>query len=949
MYYQNVGGIRSKTSDLFLKSSGLDYDIIVICETWLNEHFNSNELFNCNYYNVFRKDRCSTKTGLNRGGGVLIATKKCFPVKTLDLKYQLLNADVDQLIIVIQFSINFELFIFASYIPPNSSYDIYDTHFRNCSYYLDDLKNFQHVIFVGDFNLGKITWNPKSYVPFISSSDIESLLLDFLSLCNLMQINTILNENSRLLDLVLVDNDLILDIFPPICPLFNKSFHHSPLVIEFSVINYQPLISNNNQFFDFKNADFVSLNTFLNSFDWNEVFVNVNLDNMYSKFLDILKVGMQTHIPVKSISMNNNPPWYNKRLANLKNKKNKAYKRYRNESSNLVLENDYVLCQKNFDSLNAFLYKSYISTTEISLKENSKHFWVFLNAKRKSNGLPSYMTYSGNGSSETQQICNYFADYFKSVYSANSYCDSLNYNIEPLLDLSSISLDIIDIENALCLLVDKSSIDNDGISNIVLKNCCAALSLPLLLIFNKSLSTSEFLDRWKISQVVPIHKSGSKLDVCNYRPISKILLIPKLFESIITSKITPLLHNTLSENQHGFRSGRSTVTNLSLFCNIIHKNFEKRLQTDVIFMDFAKAFDKVDHSILMLKLRLLGFGSVLLSWIISYLTNRYQFVKINNVFSNQFKVTSGVPQGSHLGPVLFLLFINDLPNSITHSACLLFADDLKIFRSIRNHNDCYLLQQDIVSVSNWCLSNNLDLNIKKCHSFSFYRGNLFLDFSYSINSVILDRVNTIKDLGLVLDNKLNFLSHIDYIASKAYSMLGFLKRNSTEFNDPFTLVSLYNCLVRPHLEYCCVIWNPTYHSHILRIEKIQKNFTRYCFIKLNWGFERPEYATRCALFGLSSLEVRRKMFSVIFIRDLIHNQIQCPDLLIKLNFYAPLRSLRGTFHFNNSSIRSNFGCNETIFHCTSLCNSIINLVDLFKQSSRQSFKHNLIMILNQVN
>lgn len=947
MYYQNVGGIRSKTNDIFVKSAGLVYDVIVFCETWLNDNFNSAELFNSNFYNVFRKDRCITKTGLNRGGGVLIATKKCFNVKTLDLKYQLLNSDIDQLILVIKFSNTFELYLFASYIPPNSSYEIYNTHLLNCSYYLDNVKSHQHVIFVGDFNLGKIIWNPNNVTPFISSSDIESLLLDFLSLCNFIQINNIFNENSRLLDLVLVDNDLIFDILSPICPIFCNSFHHSSLVIEFSTLYYQP-IANITQCFDFKKADFASLNNFFINYDWKGTFENISLDNMYLKFLHIFKEGMENYIPIKTIPLNNNPPWFNKRLINLKNIKNKAYKKFRNDKSNTYFKNDYVSSQKNFDSLNAFLYNSYINMTEASLKENSKSFWIFVNTKRKSNGLPSYMSYSGIGSSDTNQICNFFADYFKSVYSVNSGSSSLSQNIEPMLDLSTIHFDILDIENVLSTLKNKSSLDSDGICNIVLKQCCSSLSLPLFNIFKKSLLTADFLDRWKISEVVPIHKSGSKIDVCNYRPISKILTVPKIMEKIITDKLSPQLQNLLTDNQHGFRSGRSTTTNLTLFCNFVHHNFEKRLQTDVIFTDFAKAFDKVDHSTLLHKLELLGFRFPLLSWINSYLINRFQVVKINGILSNQFAVTSGVPQGSHLGPLLFLLFINDLPMCINHSACLLFADDLKIFKCIRNIQDCLLLQIDLNSVVNWCSNNNLHLNIKKCLTFSLHRSKVFIDFTYSIDLNNLARVSNIKDLGLVLDTKLNFLSHIDYITSKAYGMLGFLKRNSIEFKDPYTVISLYNSLVRPHLEYCCIIWNPTYSSHILRIERIQKNFTRYCYFKLNWRLERPEYATRCALFGLCSLEVRRKMFSIVFIRDLIHNQINCTDLLSKLNFYAPLRTLRGNFHFKNSIIRSNFGCNETIYHCTLLCNSLINYIDLFKQSSRQAFKHNLVMVLNHV-
>ena len=220
------------------------------------------------------------------------------------------------------------------------------------------------------------------------------------------------------------------------------------------------------------------------------------------------------------------------------------------------------------------------------------------------------------------------------------------------------------------------------------------MSLPLFLIFNKSLLSGTFLDDWNLSQIVRIHKSGCKEDIRNYRPISKIPCIPKLFESIITNKISPHINKWLSESQHGFRAGRSTVTNLALLCNHVFNNFEHRLQTDVIYTDFAKAFEKVNNSILNEKLNKLGFNLQIFSWRSSYLINRIQIVKIGSSLINKFRVSSGVPQGSHVGPVLFLLFINNLSEVVKHSVCLLFVDDLKIFRSISNLNGCQLLHFD---------------------------------------------------------------------------------------------------------------------------------------------------------------------------------------------------------------------------------------------------------------
>ena len=303
------------------------------------------------------------------------------------------------------------------------------------------------------------------------------------------------------------------------------------------------------------------------------------------------------------------------------------------------------------------------------------------------------------------------------------------------------------------------------------------------------------------------------------------------------------------------------------------------------------------------------------------------------------KVTSGVPQGSHLGPLLFLLFINDLPSVIKYSHCLLFADDLKIFRVISDDNDHKMLQLDLDAIVEWCRKNCLFLNTDKCQCFTLHRTNSALQFNYNINNSDLVRIYNKRDLGLLLDQKLCFNDHINEIIRKAYSMLGFVKRNSVEFSDPHTLKSLYVSLVRPHLEYCCIIWNPNNQYQSNRIELVQKNFTRFMFYKLNWRIERPSYETRCALFDLCSLATRRKMFAVLFVRDLVHHHIRCSSLLSLLNFYAPLRPLRDRFHFTPVFYRSRYGEKETITNSMNIVNSIVDSIDIFFEQPRVRFKN----------
>ena len=925
----------------------MPYDVIVLTETWLNEDFLTSEIFDCNFYNVFRKDRCTKTTGLKRGGGVLIAIRSNISVNSYALTVNT-AIDSDQVIVKLKLH-NSELFVIASYIPPKSSTEAYNVHLNNAQLLIENLSPTQHVLLVGDFNLGSIIWNNARANTFTADTDSELLLLEFISQNNLCQVNNILNDNNRLLDLVFISEYLTYKICNPFDNIFNKSFHHSPILIELDIIHFEKTVHDTDVYtFDFKKADFIALNNHLFSLNWNDIFYNMDLNAMYESFLNILQSAMYRYIPRKRIYKNNNPAWFNKRLSNLKNKKNKIYKKYRADKQNPNLESSYFKIANEFEVLNKFLHRGYLNSIENDLKSNSKFFWTYINKKRKTTGFPKCMSFNNESSEDTSKICKWFESYFKSVYS-NTTANPLNrMNMNtPIVEISNINVTDSDVELALLSLDSNVKLGPDGIAPIVLKNCSLSLSLPLCVIFNKSLSLGQFLSQWKVSEILPTYKSGCKQDITNYRPISKLLIIPKLFEKIVCDKVSPIVNNFLSDDQHGFRPGLSTTTNLAVFSNLVNLNLNSNCQTDVIYTDFSKAFDKVNHSILLDKLESFGINANLLLWFCSYLVGRSQYVRFNNTMSDLFNVTSGVPQGSHLGPVLFNIFINDLPSVIKYSNCLLFADDLKLLRKICDPSDSQLLQHDIDSVSDWCRNNLLDLNIKKCNFVSFTRSNTLIPFQYNINCFPLESLEMVKDLGIIFDKKFSFKEHISHIFSKSMRLLGFIKRNSLEFRDPSTIKSLYVSLVRPYLEYCSIIWNPSLKVDIVKLERVQKNFTRFLFFKLNWRIEKPPYYTRCCLFDICSLERRRELYAIVFIRDLVHHHIKCCNLISLLNFYSPFRTLRECFHFRLPVLKSNIAFNNPIYRCMFITNKIINLIDIFENVPRLVFKKNIVIVLDQ--
>jgi len=393
--------------------------------------------------------------------------------------------------------------------------------------------------------------------------------------------------------------------------------------------------------------------------------------------------------------------------------------------------------------------------------------------------------------------------------------------------------------------------------------------------------------------------------VSNYRGIAKLSAFPKVFEHIIADQLNSSLKPVISESQHGFMRNKSTVTNLLEFTSLVTDGFSDGKQTDVTYTDIAKAFDRLCQNLLCWKLDHIGLPPILVKWIESYLTNRYQCVLFNNTISRRFKVTSGVPQGSHLGPLLFNLFINDLPAVIKHCTILMFADDVKLCHSYNDPCEQYFIQADLNNLSEWCRANGLTLNTDKCKVMCFSWRSLFVP-SYMLNGVHLEVVSEFRDLGVLMDPKLTFNNHINAIICKARSMLGFIKRWSIEFKDPYTPKLLFTALVRPLLEYASPVWCPSYAVHSDAIESVQKQFLLFALRGLPWdpSLSLPPYEHRLKLIRLPTLKSRRIVANICFIFKLINGNIFSSSLLSRLNFNVPTRSQRSLRYFRPLWLRT---------------------------------------------
>lgn len=512
------------------------------------------------------------------------------------------------------------------------------------------------------------------------------------------------------------------------------------------------------------------------------------------------------------------------------------------------------------------------------------------------------------------------------------------------LDICIAPFDEITVFNCLRKLKFSYKCGPDGIPSSLLINCAAAFTSPLIHIFNTSIKYGFFPTYWKDSFIIPLFKSGCKSNIENYRGIAKLSTLPKLFEKIITDQLCHQVSSILSPVQHGFKKGCSANTNLLHLTTVVNRGFVQQKQTDVIYTDFSKAFDKVNHKLLLKKLDYIGFTPNSLRWISSYLLNRKQKVYFKNLTSKPIYVKSGVPQGSHLGPLLFSLFINDLPRVIRFSNILMYADDVKIFLTYNCYADHTFLQQDLDGFSSWCNRNLMELNHKKCNSMCFFRRSHF-NVNYVLDDHTLNKIEAVSDLGVLLDAKLNFIQHISLTVNKARSVLGFIKRWAKEFTDPYITKQLYTSLVRPILEYGSIIWDPTYKVHINSIESVQKQFLLFCLRGLHWNIlDLPPYNSRLALIKLPTLKSRRTMLNVTFVLNLLKGNVSSQFLISSICFNVPSRLTRNFTPLSIPVYRANYANWDPLIRIFSEFNKHYNFIDYSQNSN--IVKRNIILFLN---
>ena len=605
---------------------------------------------------------------------------------------------------------------------------------------------------------------------------------------------------------------------------------------------------------NFHKGNYKDMRKYLAKLDWNNMLMNktaiecwnilkYEIESIIDKFVPFQKQGKRCrkkHLSKEAI-----------RKIMLKQTMWRVYRRTRKDE-------DYA---KYKEALNAATTeirqskRSYEQKLACNIKNDSKSFYAYVRSKQNVQDKVGPLEDSaGNIISQGFLMAEDLNGYFSSVFTKEDI-SSLPVADAKFQGAKSDYLGPLVVTPELVAKKIKAMKDNkspgvDGIPPKLLMETVEQISIPLARVFNLSLKEGVVPFEWKEANIIPLFKKGSRNKSENYRPVSLTSVICKLLERLIKDHMVDFLvkHKLLNSSQHGFLKARSCLTNMLCFLEEITKWIDVGSPVDIIYLDFQKAFDKVPHQRLLLKLKAHGIGDSITDWIEQWLTDRRQRVVVDGEVSNWKSVLSGVPQGSVLGPILFLIYINDLDDSIT-SNVLKFADDTKLFRKVNTDGDKQHLQNDLDRLVKWSEKWQMLFNLGKCKC--IHTGHRNLKVNYRMGDTVLGTTVKEKDLGVTISADMKVSEQCGIAASKGNQILGLIRRNIT-YKGKKLIIPLYKAIVRPHLEYCIQAWRPYRKKDIDTLERIQRRAT-----KMIPELRDLSYEERLKECGLTTLETRR--------------------------------------------------------------------------------------------
>ena len=816
-------------------------DLILITESWCSSETTDAFLTIPDYSMQLRKDREDTAQG--RGGGLLVFSRTGIDVLPSDN-----NDDQHQCCKFVVEDVTFYLVYRSPSAPADSITKLADM-VRTAE---------EKSVIIGDFNMPDIDWR---------GGTAKGRAKEFLEATEDSIMTQLVNFSTHIKGNVL---DLVLTNIPERIPEVYEGGRlgrsdHSAIVCKIQIqqgqrrnIMSQP---------DWSKADWASMRKDIGRTDWRKELSGKSADEAWNMFSSRIQKTVEDFVPKRRRRNHNRPAWMSQEIMREVRRKKKLWAKAKIGEQ----KEEYEKLEKKVKNMIRSAKRRFErKLAEGGRKEgNKRKFNAYVRQKTKSRPTVGPLR-DKNGATvkEDQAMANVLNSFFSEVFTRE---DKNNIPEAEEMDcgegVSMVSITKRKVQDKIKKLRTEAAAGPDKIGPKLLKELSDVVASPLATIMRRSIESGQVPGDWKEANVTPIFKKGQKSSPGNYRPVSLTSVSCKMMEAIVKDDIVHYLDKKklIRTSQHGFVKGRSCVSNILEFLDKVTVAVDGGEAADVIFLDFAKAFDKVPPERLLKKLRGHGIKGKLLRWIREWLTGRRQRVVLNGKYSTWEDVLSGVPQGSVLGPLLFLIFINDLDLAVAKTSILnKFADDTKLAQVMKSEEDRNTLQRSLDSLVEWSECWGMQFNVAKCKVMHVGRSNH--QYEYTMGGNALTKTTEERDLGIIMTDKLKPSAQCAKAARVATAVLGQVSR-AFQYRDKNVFIQLYKQQVRPHLEFSCQAWSPWQQGDKDVLEKVQKRA-----ISMVSGLRAKDYEGRLQELGLTTLEERRHQADMHLMYKILHGK-----------------------------------------------------------------------------
>ena len=908
----NARSVVSKSDQLIHLLSSSNLDFLCVSETWLQQS-TPVSVFSIPGYQCFRQDRLG-----GRGGGVMIYVKDAIKCERIKLDTA---DDVECVAITVVLSQQMSFILIAFYRPPSAN----DSFYSTLANMLKQCKQQKEVILMGDFNLN---WEDKG-----KRKKLKAITDKY----NLQQVikgpTRVTKRSSTMLDLIFTNKpERVTKTYNLLTAL---SDHNLTLVARKLTKNrFQNTTHHTEIISRIPKAKQLAYESEINGINWEDVLSSEDLDHGCDLFADKLN-STREKFTVQSKRRQKkrvNLPWFSDTLWQLMKQRDSALKKAnktKRDSDILIYKG---LRNKVVNEIRLAKSSFYIQVLNEN-KGNSKEIWKIINNLTGRGGhqvADIQLKYQNDLIKDNDSIAGILNTYFiESVYELGNHF--MKNDTMPVVSLhtendTGFSLNIIDeahIKKIIDSLTSSKSRDAFHMDSMLIKKHLNTLTRPITHLINLSITQSCFPNNWKRAVITPIFKSGDPLEPNNYRPISILPVLSKITEKVVIDQLTKHLDTCnpgLNNMQFGFRKNYSTETAVLYFTEKIRLLLEKGGVVGAVFLDLRKAFDTVNHNILISKLSHFNLSTQTLTWLSTYLSNRVQCVRVKDAYSTYVTNTMGVPQGSVLGPLLFSLYINDLPQHCNGVDIQLYADDTVLYAHAKNSEmAAEKLTNAMQGVAQWLEQSCLTLNISKTKGMFFYkRKGQIPSANIKIRHESIDIVTEFKYLGVTLDTNLNFKKHVKNMTKTIkYNLANFRHIRSSLPMD--VAKTFLHGLIFSHISYCITCWGQANESTIRPLKSQYKQALKILD-------KKPLHYHHCNILEkhhLLSFENFREFSSLCLVYKILHGL--APACLLEFVCHRPARSIRSSRIASASDCRiphyrSTFGQSSFSFKATSLWN-----------------------------